>query len=129
MLAGYSDALLVTVDQDDKAIGYYYDFDNGEVDFATLNMEINNPSNFGSLGLGTPHPYEDLSQYFSVFQKPIPITEENNTIAFDEIAIIEPGDAGIEFPDPNFWDYVLIRGTKDFGITWDTIQGLSLIHI
>ncbi len=122
-LSGNSDALLVNVDQDDKAIGYYYDFDNGEVDFATLNMEINNPSNFGSLGLGTPHPYANLSQYFSVFQKPIPITEENNTIAFDEIAIIEPGEDGIEFPDPNFWDYVLLRGTNDFGITWDTIQG------
>lgn len=39
-------------------------------------------------------------------------------MTFDEIALVEPGEAGTKFGDLNFWDYVIVEGSADGGKTW-----------
>ena len=118
----YSQSLIINVDEDDPVDEYENDFDQGQTDFALKGFTVGNTGGFGSAGLQTPHPYPNLTVYNAVFQKPIIVTDETNTVAFDEVCIVEPGDPGTQFPDPNFWDYVLIEATNDRGLTWDTID-------
>jgi hypothetical protein len=39
-------------------------------------------------------------------------------MSFDEIVLVEPGSKGTEFGDFEFWDYVIVEGSKDKGNTW-----------
>jgi hypothetical protein len=40
-------------------------------------------------------------------------------LKYDEIALVEPGNAGSTWPDAsNFFDYVIVEGSKDGGTTW-----------
>ena len=121
LLNSYSTTLLFNVDDDDPVDEYENDFDQGQTDFALAGFDYLEPAGFGSKGLDSPHPYFNQSTYRAVFQKPIIVSDETNTVAFDEIALIEPGDAGTVFPDPEFLDYLLIEATKD-GMVWDTIE-------
>jgi len=39
-------------------------------------------------------------------------------MSFDEIVLVEPGEAGTKFGDEEFWDYVIVEGSKDGGQNW-----------
>ena len=39
-------------------------------------------------------------------------------MSFDEIVIVEPGDAGVKYGDENFFDYVIVEGSSDEGTNW-----------
>jgi hypothetical protein len=39
-------------------------------------------------------------------------------IKFKEIVLVEPGDPGSFFGSPDFFDYVILEGSKNFGRTW-----------
>ena len=75
--------------------------------------------------LHTEHPYESgvdggYSDGYSVHAMlniPIIITDFTPSIKFNEIVIVEPGEAGSSYGDYNFWDYVIVEASKD-GITW-----------
>ena len=115
------DFFLFTVDE--EAISdYFNDFDQNKKDFTSLEFSITNPTGFDNNALHTTHPYPNLDEFVSVFQKPIVITEKSALITFDEIVLVEPGDTE-PFPSEEFYDFVTIEGTKDRGITWNTIEG------
>ncbi|MBK7702255.1 MAG: hypothetical protein IPI34_04845 [bacterium] len=48
---------------------------------------------------------------------PIVVTQSNAYVSFDEVVLIEPGEAGSVYGDGDFWDYVILEGSKD-GIAW-----------
>jgi len=50
---------------------------------------------------------------------PIIINSSNAFILFDEVALVEPGDSGAAFGSSNFYDYVIVEGSKDAGKTWN----------
>jgi hypothetical protein len=59
--------------------------------------------------------------------KPIILRSDTANIYFDEIALVEPGDDGILFQtngavNRNFYDYVIVEGSKDGGKTWIWFQ-------
>jgi hypothetical protein len=98
----------------------------------------------GGLNAGTSmqsdHPYADGSENNypnsttdkytnSIFNllKPIILRSDTANIYFDEIALVEPGDDGIAFQangavNRNFYDYVIVEGSKDGGKTWKWFQ-------
>lgn len=39
-------------------------------------------------------------------------------MSFDEIVLVEPGEVLAKYGDDDFWDYVIVEGSKDFGNTW-----------
>jgi hypothetical protein len=39
-------------------------------------------------------------------------------MTFDEIVLVEPGSTGTSYGDFEFWDYVIIEGSKNSGETW-----------
>ena len=59
--------------------------------------------------------------------KPIILRSDTANIYFDEIALVEPGEDGVAFqtggiPNRNFFDYVIVEGSKDGGKTWKWFQ-------
>lgn len=42
-------------------------------------------------------------------------------MSYDEIVMVEPGDSGTRFGDDNFWDYVIVEGSKDGGNSWHAL--------
>lgn len=96
---------------------YENDFENDLPSFAKLGFTETPISSLNTTGLQTIHPYEDMVNYFSIMKQPILIENPVIPLTFDEIVLVEPGVS----PDPDseqFFDYVRISATKDFGRTW-----------
>lgn len=109
---------------------YANDFNAPSNDFFGNGFSIIQPSGFSNPGIHTLHPYPEGNgqpndQLNLIYQLKIPIRvkekSELATIVFDEIVLVEPGEDGSVFGDNNFWDYVIVEGSKDGGITWTTV--------
>lgn len=101
---------------------YVANFDASNTDFIGSDFTISTASGFDSPALNSAHPYlspdTDNSEFnFSTILK-YPIILKKGKMTFDEIALVEPGETGSKFGDENFWDYVIVEGSKDGGITW-----------
>jgi hypothetical protein len=103
--------------------GFDDDFNNQGTEFIGHDFEIKSPSGFLNGVLNSPHPYlspEDNNlfyNYSTLLRYPIVIAK-NGTMNFDEIVLVEPGEPGTVFGDEEFWDYVIVEGSKDYGDTW-----------
>lgn len=103
---------------------YSTDFSNAFADFLTKGFDIRKPVNFTKNGLHTRHPYlspqsNDTSiETFALLRHPIKFTESGLLIRFNEVVLVEPGETGSVFGSEDFYDYVIIDGSKDFGKTW-----------
>ena len=103
---------------------YENDFEEGISDFLTSEFFHDKPVSFSSYGLHSEHPYkspnEDLTYYnfYAQLRIPIRLSSDNSFMSFDEIAYIEPGEDGTVFGDDEFWDYVIVEGSKDDGQSW-----------
>ncbi len=106
------------------ADSYSTDFSNAGADFLRKGFDIIKPVNFSRNGLHTRHPYEspevnnDSINYFALLRHPLKFTESGLLIRFNEIVLVEPGEPGSLFGSPDFYDYVIVEGSKDFGKTW-----------
>ena len=101
---------------------YVTNFDALNADFIGSDFTISTVTGFDSPALNSAHPYlspdADNSEFnFSTILK-YPIILKKGKMTFDEIALVEPGETGSKFGDQNFWDYVIVEGSKDGGITW-----------
>lgn len=103
------------------------DFDNADAEsfFVLDGFTVEQPTNFDSKALHSPHPYEEGQNfkegeinYVAIFQIPIILDDDSTRISIDEIVIVEPGTAGNVYGDAEFWDYVIIEGSRDSGETW-----------
>jgi len=111
---------------------YANDFDNtvtASLDFfGSPEFSIRMETGFANGAIHTNHPYPEgqgfpNNRFEWVYQLRVPIRvkETDATIKFDEVVLIEPGEAGSVFPSEDFFDYVVVDGSKDGGITWTTV--------
>ena len=49
---------------------------------------------------------------------PIKLNESGLLINFKEVVLVEPGEEGSLFGSADFYDYVILEASKDFGKTW-----------
>ncbi|MEI8224945.1 MAG: hypothetical protein WCG82_03370, partial [Bacteroidota bacterium] len=103
---------------------YSTDFTGAAADFFNIEFDISKPTGFSKYGLHTKHPYkspEDNNKSFdftALLRHPLKFNESGLLINFNEIVLVEPGEAGSLFGSPDFYDYVIVEGSKNFGKTW-----------
>lgn len=104
-------------------ISYVNDFDNPGTDFIIFDFDIYTADGFDNGALQSPHPYPSPNKnntewnFWTLLKYPI-ILQENASMSFDEIVLVEPGETLSQFGDDDFWDYVIVEGSKDTGKTW-----------
>lgn len=117
---------------------YQYDFNTyvddflgvkeGKDNYNDISFFISTPDGFNDGCLHTPNPYKSPDQensdleYIAQLKTPIKLRDDA-AMRFDEIVLVEPGERGTVFGDDEFWDYVIIEGSKDFGKTWKPFKG------
>jgi hypothetical protein len=103
--------------------GYFNDFNNPSQDFIISDFDIYTETGFKNGSLHSPHPYPSPNKnnshfnFTTLLKYPI-ILKENGTMSFDEVVLVEPGETLAKFGDEEFWDYVIVEGSKDLGKTW-----------
>jgi len=107
----------------DPVGGYINDFNAPNTDFILTDFSIHTEKAFEDAALHSPHPYPSTEEgsfnfnFSTILKRPI-ILFESGTMTFDEIVLVEPGEYQTEFGDDEFWDFVIIEGSKDLGETW-----------
>jgi hypothetical protein len=102
---------------------YFNDFNTSKTDFILSDFYLSLPSGFNNGILQTQHPYPvsaiEKKHYNLIAQLKYPILiEENGLMKFDEIVLVEPSKQGAVFNKLQTWDFVIVEGSKDNGITW-----------
>ena len=106
------------------AESYATDFINAAADFFNDGFEITKPFGFSNYGLHTKHPYEspeesgDSIGYTAMLRTPVKFDANGMIISFLELVLAEPGEDGSVFGTPEFYDYVVVEGSGNFGKTW-----------
>jgi hypothetical protein len=107
---------------------YTNNFDVASDDFFGNGFSITTPAGFSNAAIHTTHPYPegnglpgDELEYIYQLKIPIRVKALEATLKFDEIVLVEPGESGSVFGSENFFDYVVVEGSKDGGITWTTV--------
>ena len=102
---------------------YVNDFSKDTLDFISSTFRMYTVPGFDSPALNSQHPYQSPDadntefNFTSLLKYPI-IIKPGGKMRFDEIVLVEPGEAGVKFGDPNFYDYVIVEGSTDDGNTW-----------
>jgi hypothetical protein len=103
---------------------YSTDFSGAAPDFFNIGFQILKPAGFSKYGLNSKHPYESPEDnnksidYTAILRHPLKFSESGMLFSFNEIVLVEPGDAGSVFGSPNFYDYVIVEGSRNFGKSW-----------
>jgi len=107
---------------------YQNDFDTESDDFLFTGFSIISPQGFSDTALHTTHPYEspdaenETIEYTAQLKIPIHLKDTGAYMSFDEIVLVEPGESGTNYGDEEFWDYVVVEGSKDNGNNWIAIE-------
>jgi hypothetical protein len=103
---------------------YSTDFTGATADFFNRGFEISKPSGFSKYGLNTKHPYKspeidgESIEYTAILRHPVKLKESGILINFKEVVLVEPGETGSLFGSADFYDYVILEASKDFGKKW-----------
>jgi hypothetical protein len=103
---------------------YVNSFNEPSFDFIGNNFKIETPDGFENGAIHSAHPYENgsgpnnESNYVYQLQIPIRLNASNPFIRFDEIVLVEPGEDGSDFGDDDFYDFVVVEGSNNGGVTW-----------
>ncbi len=106
------------------AKSYSTDFTDASEDFFNLGFEILQPEGFSGKGLHTRHPYKspdkdgDSIIYTSLLRTPVKFDTTGMVISFLELVLVEPGEEKAPFGSQDFYDYVIVEGSGDFGNSW-----------
>uniref|UniRef100_UPI004048C50B T9SS type A sorting domain-containing protein n=2 Tax=Roseivirga sp. TaxID=1964215 RepID=UPI004048C50B len=119
---------LSVVELADPVTFYFSDFDNLETAaedfFESEHFSFKEEINFLSGALHSTHPYSNgtginnESDYIIEMRIPIIVNPSNSIISFDEVVLVEPGEAGAIFGDSDFWDFVIVEASNDGGNNW-----------
>ncbi len=96
---------------------YANNFNSASGDFTGAGFSIQTPTGFVDGGIHSAHPYTNNLNNSYMLTIPVTVGATNSFLAYDDVAIVEPGEPGAPFGDPLFYDYVVVEGTRD-GITW-----------
>jgi hypothetical protein len=105
---------------------YENNFNVPSNDFTGSGFVIGPETNFDSDAIHSDHPYRvvdgnddnDSLTHIYLLKTPIVLSATDATMSFDEVVLVEPGTTGTVYGDDEFWDYVIVEGSSDFGITW-----------
>jgi hypothetical protein len=104
---------------------YQNNFDNlSSTDFfGDTQFTISKPNGFANGAIHSVHPYPEAGSgpdlnFIYQLRIPIKVKAQDATVKFDEIVLVEPGKDGKDFGDPEFFDYVVVEGSKNGGVTW-----------
>jgi len=103
---------------------YSTDFSDATDDFFIVGFGITKPDNFSNYGLHTEHPYEspEISgvefNSSAMLRHPVKFDANGMIISFMELVLVEPGEEGSEFGSEDFYDYVVLESSGDYGKTW-----------
>jgi hypothetical protein len=103
---------------------YSTDFSTAAPDFFNIGFEISRLAGFSKSGLHTKHPYESPEDndktinYTSILRHPLKFSESGMLFSFNEVVLVEPGETGSVFGASDFYDYVIVEGSKNLGKTW-----------
>lgn len=107
---------------------YVNNFDAFTTHFIGNGFSVTTPEVFKNGAIHSSHPYDDgtgpndESNYIYQLQVPVRINSDNPIIEFDEIVLVEPGEDGSIFGDEDFYDYVIVEGSVDGGVTWNSFE-------
>ena len=95
-------------------------------EFFGTGFTISTPTGFDNPALHSEHPYLSGNGFANnereiIYQLRIPITVQDGSMSFYEIALVEPGNPGSVFGDDDFFDYVIVEGSDDEGETWQPL--------
>lgn len=107
-------------------IQYSNNFNSATNDFIGSGFTIETTSGFASGAIQSDHPYRttdgespsDTLILSYLLKTPIKLNEKGAILDFDEVVLVEPGENGTSYGDDQFWDYVIVEGSDDYGITW-----------
>lgn len=105
-------------------VSYYSnDFNQETPDFIISDFEIYTAMRFNDGALHSVHPYpapqiDNSDLEFTTFLKRPIIIKEDGTMNFDEVVLVEPGGELSSYGDSDFYDYVIVEGSKNDGINW-----------
>ncbi|MDX9883642.1 MAG: T9SS type A sorting domain-containing protein [Prolixibacteraceae bacterium] len=102
---------------------YFSDFNATNTDFISSDFTVVTPTGFDNGALHSLHPYkspekENASYNYSAQLKYPIIIKNGGIITYDEVVLVEPGEPGALFGSNDFYDYVIVEGSKDKGKTW-----------
>lgn len=104
---------------------YATNFEDAGGDFFGEDFSVKTYAGFDNTALHSTHPYPDGDgtadnelNLISQLRIPIRVKAQGATVIFDEVVLVEPGDTGSTFGDDSFYDYVVVEGSKDGGVTW-----------
>lgn len=111
---------------EDAVDEYSADFNNLTSDFVKSGFSVSTQNGFENGILHTKHPYNNSMlvnekvNMIAQLKKPVRI-KQNGIMRFDEIVLVEPGDATSDYNENFLWDYVIVEASIDDGISWMAI--------
>ncbi len=115
----------LSIERIESVVGSYStDFLNASGDFFNVGFSITQSSGFNRPGLNTEHPYESPEvdngsiDYTAMLRHPVKLDESGLLISFSEVVLVEPGETGSVFGSQDFYDYVIVEASRDFGNNW-----------
>ncbi len=121
---------LVVVGLGETQDSYSNNFDDlSGSDFFGNGFTVSKPAGFDNGAIHSDHPYAaggaegDSVELIYNLKTPIRIAEDpaDAVLKFDEIVLVEPGEDGAAWPSQDFYDYVVVEGSVDGGVTWVAI--------
>ncbi len=104
-----------------QVVDYYennFDDSDRQNEFSGFGFKVKLEAGFDNIAIHSDHFYPDEIDYTYTLKSPYVLTNESpNKMQYDNVAIIEPGELGTVFGDFEFWDYVIVEGSKD-GLNW-----------
>ena len=105
---------------------YVNNFNIATNHFIGSDFNVSTPARFDNPGLNSAHPYlspdaDNMSYNFtSILRNPI-ILKAGGRMSYDEVVLVEPADSLAKFGEDNFWDYVIVEGSKNGGRSWNPL--------
>ena len=94
------------------------DFNLGPILFSG-DLEISQELGFASATMHTNHNYNDQREYITVIETPVKIFNDSK-LTYRDVAIVEPGEPDVYYPDAQMWDYVTVEGSVN-GVDWNIL--------
>lgn len=101
---------------------YSNNFEDNRDDFEGDDFSEGAVPGFIGKFLHTAHPYPQNKNLIYRLRNPVVIAAENSFFEYHDVAIVEPGEVDSKFDQAEFYDYVVVEGSKD-GLNWEQISG------
>jgi hypothetical protein len=110
----------------DVVSSYSTDFEVNTGDFYLSSFVIKRLLGWQKAGLHSNHPYispetDATINSVALLRSPVKFDKSGMLIQYSDIALVEPGEPGALFGSEDFYDYVVVEGSKDFGKTWHSL--------